>query len=154
MLPSAATSSLAKNGGPRELPHQRLCEFREGIAQNDDLRQFAQFVEKCPGSFERGERADDLLDVRQLQAVSVQNVQAALHQHIVVRLVSSGAAQFRDAGFLRKSDPDFRDENAFEAERDDGLGFHWVEMSWDRRFVQCGALLQEWFTVWQVRRRA
>ena len=80
-----------------------------------------QFVEERLRAVERRQRADDFLDVRQLEAVFVENLQPSLHQHVVVRLVARGAAQFLDPGLFRKGDPDFRNEDAFEVEGDDGL---------------------------------
>ena len=115
---------VAEDGGPRQLAHQRLGKFSKSVAQNDDLRDGAQLIEKGLRPLQRSQRADDLLDVRQLEAVCVQDFEAALHEHIVVGLLPRGAAQFGDASFFGKGDPDFRDENAFKIEGDDGLLLH------------------------------
>src|SRR5436190_14687901 len=67
--------------------------------------------------------------------VLIEDLQAALHEHIVVRLIPGRAAQFADAGLLGKGDPDFRHENSFEIEGDNGL-LHAGFMSRERSRVQ------------------
>ena len=79
----------------------------------------AQFVEKLPGTRERVERADDLLDIGKFEAVGVEDLQATLHQLVVVWLIAGGATEFLDAGFLGDGDPDLRDEHAFQIQSDD-----------------------------------
>jgi hypothetical protein len=48
-----------------------------------------------------------------------QDVQAVLHQGVVVGLVARGAAQLGDAGTLGEFDPDFGNEHTFEVETDE-----------------------------------
>jgi hypothetical protein len=54
---------MAEQGGPVELADERRGELFEGVGQNQDLGQSAQFVEEGFGAVEQRERADDLLDV-------------------------------------------------------------------------------------------
>ena len=57
------------------------------------------------------------------EAVLIEDFEAAEHQFVVVRLVAGGAAEFGDVGFLGDGNPDFRHENAFQIQNDNGL-FH------------------------------
>ena len=53
--------------------------------------------------------------------MSVENLEAAAHQFVVVRLVARGVAQVGEAGPFGDGDPDFGRQDAFHVERDDAL---------------------------------
>ena len=55
---------------------------------------------------------DHILDVGQLEAVGLQDLQPLLHQHVVVGDVAGGQPQFLDTGLFRHVDPDFGDERS------------------------------------------
>ncbi len=78
-----------------------------------------QGVEEILGAGFGAHLGDDLLDVGQAQLVLLEQIQAVLHQLVVVGLVAGGATQFGDAGARREFDPDFRDEDTFEVETDE-----------------------------------
>jgi len=48
-----------------------------------------------------------------------QQLEAELHQLVVIRLVAGGALEFGNAGTLGKFDPDFRNQNAFKIKTND-----------------------------------
>src|SRR5579884_1493394 len=114
---------VAKERGPIELLHQRLGELLEGVREDDDLRDCAEFVQKFLAAGQGAQRRDDLLDVGQFEAMLVEQVEPALHEDVVVRHVARGKAQLADAGFFCDSNPDFRHQHAFQVQCDDGL-FH------------------------------
>ena len=109
--------------GQLKLSHQRLRELLERVGQNDDLHDRAQFIQKFLAAGQRLERADDFLDVRELDAVLVQDADAVAHQLVVIRLVARGAAQFRNPGLLGDGNPDFRRQHAFHVQSHNRL-FH------------------------------
>ena len=51
--------------------------------------------------------------------VTLEDAQAVLHEHVVVRLFPGGAAQFGDARAFGEFDPDFGNENTFEVKTND-----------------------------------
>jgi hypothetical protein len=55
--------------------------------------------------------------------VGFQQVEAILHQLVVVRFVARGAGKFRNAGAFGKLDPDFWNQHAFEVETDKLHGY-------------------------------
>ena len=112
---------MAKERRPLELPEQRLGEFLEGIRQNDCLREGAQGAQEIERALQRAQGADDTLDVSQLQAALVENVEPEFHEFVVIRFVARGAAQFRDAGLLGNRNPDFRRQHALHVQGHDGL---------------------------------
>ena len=85
-------------------------------------------VDELHGAFQGLEGGDHFLDVGQFQTVLVENTQALLHQHVVIRDIPSGRFQRFDAGFFREGDPDFRDQNAFQIETCD---FHRALLEFD-----------------------
>ena len=64
---------VAEQRRPVELFQQRLRELLERVGQNDDLHQRAEFIEKFFSARQRLQRADDFLDVRELDAVLVED---------------------------------------------------------------------------------
>ena len=99
-----------------QLAHQRLGEFVERVRQDDDLEALAQPVDEVQRPRERLQRGDHLLDIIDFQVVLGENAESLLHQHVVIRDVAGGGAQFLDAGALGESDPDFGYEHSFEVE--------------------------------------
>jgi hypothetical protein len=118
-MPSASASRLWQNSVGQPAAHQRVGEFVEGVGEDDDLVILAQLVEEGARARHRAHFGDHLLDVRQAELVLAQDVQAVLHQLVVVRLVARRAAQLGNAGALGEFDPDFGDEDTFEVEADD-----------------------------------
>ena len=52
------------------------------------------------------------------QPVLVEDLQPVAHQHVVVRLIAGGAAQFGDARRLRDGDPEFGEQHPLEVQAD------------------------------------
>ena len=111
--------AVAEQRRQAELLHQRLGELVEGVGEDHHLVGVAQRVEEFARALHRPHAGDDLLDVGQAELLLRQDVQAVLHQGVVVGLVAGGAAQLGDAGTLGEFDPDFGDEHTFEVETDD-----------------------------------
>jgi hypothetical protein len=118
--------AVAEQGRPAELPHQRVGELVEGVGQDHHLVVLAQRVEETARTVHRPHRGDDLLDLRQAQAVLGKDAEAVLHQRVVVRLVTGGTTERRDTGAFGEFDPDFGNEDTFEIETDD---FHGTGLS-------------------------
>jgi hypothetical protein len=118
---------VAEQGGPAKLAQERRGELLERVGQNDHLRLRSELVQKFLPALDRMERADDLLDVGQLQTVPVQDRQASAHQLVVIRFVTRGAAQFRNAGLFGDGDPDLGSQYSLHVQRDDRL-FHRAEI--------------------------
>ena len=104
---------------PAELAHQRMSELVKSVGQDHDLIALAQRVEKGACAGHRSHFGDHRLNLRQPQPVAGQRIEPITHQHIVIRLVARGAAQFGHAGTLGEFNPDFGDEHPFEVETDD-----------------------------------
>ena len=113
---------VADDGGHAELLDEGHGELLEGVAQDDDLRERAQLVEELAGAGQRLERGDDLLDVLDPQAVLAQDVDAVLHELVVVGLVAGGALELGDASSLGELDPDLGREHAFHIQAGDVHG--------------------------------
>ena len=96
--------AMAEQRGPAELAHERLRELLEGVGEDDDLHERAEFAEKFRATWQRRECGDDGLDVGELEAVAVEDREPAGHELVVVRFVARGAAEFRDAGFFGDGD--------------------------------------------------
>ncbi len=112
---------MAEDGRHAQLAHQGGGELLEGVAEDDHLGESAQVVEEVLGSLHRDKTADHIGDQAHRQAVVVEEGQAPLHQHVVVRLVARCAAQLGDTGAFGHRDPDLRHQHPFEVEGDDGL---------------------------------
>ena len=104
-----------------ELHHQRRGELLERVAEDDHLRSRAQGVEKIAGTVHRRQSADDVGDQAHRQTLLVQDLQPALHQHVVVGLVASRAPQCLDTSAFGDSDPDLGHQHALKIEGDDRL---------------------------------
>ena len=102
-----------------QLAHQRLRELVKGVRENDHLETLAKPVNKLDGAVQRLQRRDHFLDIRQFKAMLVQNGQALLHKHIVIRDVAGGCLEFLDAGLLGKGNPDFGDQHPFQVKASD-----------------------------------
>ena len=76
----------------------------------------AQFVEELLRALQGLERADDLLDVGELEAVLVEDLEPAAHELVVIRLVARGAAQLCNAGLLGDGDPNLGSEHSLHVE--------------------------------------
>ena len=109
---------VAEDRRPAELFHERLCKLLKGVAQDHDLRFFAQRVQKVLRAGQRVNFRDDVLHVFELQPVLFQNAEPPAHEFIVIGLIARGAAQLGDAAFLRKSDPDLGHEHALQIKTD------------------------------------
>ena len=101
------------------MAEQGSGELLKRVGKDDDLHERAQFIQKFPAAGQRPQRANDLLDVGQLQAVLVQDGEASAHELVIIRLVARGAAQFRDAGLFGDGNPDFRRQHALHVQGDD-----------------------------------
>ena len=112
---------VTQEGRPIELAEQGSGELLERVGQDDDLHERTQFVQELLRAGQGPQRADDTLNVRQLQSVLVQDGQAPAHELVVIRLIARGAAQFRDARLLGHGNPDLRRQHAFHVQGDDRL---------------------------------
>ena len=105
---------VAEDGGPTELFHERRRKLREGVAENDRLRDAAQLVKKrfCPR--QRVNFRNGILNLLQSESVLSEDIETPAHELIIIRLVPRRALQLRNSAGLRKRDPDFRNQNAFQ----------------------------------------
>ncbi len=103
---------MAEQGGVAELRHQGSRELAESIRQNHQASLRSDPFDEFFGAGQWIEGADDFLDVGQLEALLVENVQAVAHQRIIAGLITRGALEGVDSSFLREGDPDFRDEHS------------------------------------------
>ena len=78
--------------------HERHAELVEGVGEDHHLVLPPQGVEELPGSRLPPHPRDDLLDVRQPQAVQPEEREPTGHELVVVGLVAGGAPQLGDAG--------------------------------------------------------
>ena len=107
---------VAEQRRPAELLHEGLGELLEGIGDDDDLGEAAQLVQECAGAGYGVDLRDGRLHIGQAQPVLGQNIEAPLHELVVVGLVAGGALKLGDAGFLGEGDPDFGNQHAFQIE--------------------------------------
>ena len=107
---------VAEQRRPAELLHEGLGELFESVGDDDDLGEAAQLVQKRAGAGHGVDLGDDRLHVGQAQPMLGQNVEAPLHEFVVVGLVAGGALKLGDAGFLGEGDPDFGNQHAFQIE--------------------------------------
>ena len=105
---------IAENGRIAELLHEGRRELREGVAQNDDLREAAELIEKLFCARHRVYGRNGVLNLLKSQAVLLQNIDAVAHQLIVIRLISGGTLELRNARRLRKCNPDLRNQYTFK----------------------------------------
>jgi hypothetical protein len=112
---------VAQDRRHAELTHQGCAELLEGVAEDDHLGALAQPVEEVLRALHRTEAGDHVGDQAHRQPVLVEDREAVLHQHVVVGLVASGAAQLGDARALGDGDPDLGHQHPLEIEGDDGL---------------------------------
>ena len=112
---------MAEDGGEGEVLHDGVGEFLERVRKNNHLGFVAEFVHKVAGAVEKSEVCDHVLDVRKLDAFAFENLDAALHEHVVVGNVTGGEAQVLDAGLFGDGDPNFRGEDSFKVQGNDTL---------------------------------
>lgn len=110
---------VAEQRRPPELAHQRFGELVERVAEDDDLRLRTQLLEEVDGAFERRQRRDHVLDVGEAQAVTIEDLDAAAHQLVVVGFVAGGAPQFGDSRLVGERNPHLGHEDAFEIQAND-----------------------------------
>ena len=84
--------AMAKQRWPGQLPHQGMRKFVKGIRKNDHLVVFAQLVEKVACAGDRPHLANHLLNVGQTEFLFGKQINAELHQLIVIRLIARRAA--------------------------------------------------------------
>ena len=112
---------VAENRRESEVLHDGVGEFLERVRKNDYLGFVAEFVHKVAGAVEQAEVCNHVLDVRKLDAFALENLDAALHEHVVVGNVARSQAQVLDAGLFGDGDPDFRGEDTFKVQGNDTL---------------------------------
>ena len=112
---------VAEDSRESEILHDGVGEFLERVRKNNHLGFVAEFVHKVAGTVEKSEVCDHVLDVRKLDAFAFENLDAALHKHVVVGNVAGGEAQVLDAGLFGDGDPDFRGEDTFKVQGNDTL---------------------------------
>jgi len=130
---------VAEQRGPAELAQQRRGKLLEGIRQDDDLDLGAERIEELPGPGERVQCADDLLDIGELQAVLLQELEPAAHELVVVRLIAGGPAQRGDARLFRNGNPNLGSQHSLHVQGYDAL-FHRAQRLRRRRKKQCGSV--------------
>ena len=112
---------VAEDSRETEILHDGVGEFLERVRKNNHLGFVAEFVHKVAGTVEKSEVCDHVLDVRKLDAFAFENLDAALHEHVVVGNVAGGEAQVLDAGLFGDGNPDFRGEDTFKVQGNDTL---------------------------------
>ncbi len=112
---------VAEDGRETEILHDGVGEFLERVRKNDHLGFVAEFVHKVAGAVEKSEVCNHVLDVRKLDVFAFENLDAALHEHVVVGNVAGGEAQVLDAGLFGDGDPNFRGEDSFKVQGNDTL---------------------------------
>ena len=115
--------AMAKERGPIELADQRLGKLLESVGQNHDLGEGAKFIEELAGAFEEWKGSDHRLNIRELDAVAIKDINAVAHQLVIVRLIAGGAAELGNFGLVGDSNPDFGRQNAFHVQSNNRL-FH------------------------------
>src|SRR5262249_23650046 len=119
---AAATVDLqtvTKQRRPAELAHEGFRELLEGVGEDDDGRKLTQPVEKTLRAVESLDRIDRALDVRELQAMLVEDGDSTAHELVIVGLVACGALERPDARPPCDVDPDLGHEDSFEVETRD-----------------------------------
>lgn len=114
---------VAEQRGPVEGFHQGLCELLERVREDDDLGDAPKFIKKFLSAGQRLESANDVLNVGECDAVTVENLDAITHEFVVVRFIPGGPTQFGNFRLLGDGNPDFRSEHPFQVQRHNGL-FH------------------------------
>ena len=112
---------VAENCRESEIFHDGVGEFLECIREDDYLSFVAERVHKVAGAVEETEICNNVLDVRELDVFAFENLDAALHEHIVVGNVASGEAEVLDARLFGDGNPDFWCKNAFQVKSDNTL---------------------------------
>ena len=112
---------VAEDSWESEVLHDGVGEFLERVRKNDHLGFVAELVHKVAGAVEQAEVCDHVLDVRKLDVFAFQNLDAALHEHVVVGNVARSQAQVLDAGLFGDGNPDFRGEDSFKVQGNDTL---------------------------------
>ena len=112
---------VAENCRESEILHDGVGKFLERVRENDHLGFVAERVHKVTGTIEESEVCDNVLDVRELDVFAFENLDAALHEHIVVGNVASGEAEVLDARLFGYGNPDFWCKNAFQVKSDNTL---------------------------------
>ena len=105
--------AVAEDGRHAELFHERKGKLFKGVAQDHSLHFCAQRIQEFPGAGKRIDLGDHLLHFPQAEAVLFQCGDTPAHELVIVGFVSRGAAQFGNAAFFRKGDPDLRRKDAF-----------------------------------------
>ena len=112
---------VAEDGRETEVLHDGVGEFLERVRKNYHLGFVAELVHKVAGAVEESEVCDHVLNIRKLDAFAFENLDAALHEHVVVGNVARGQAQVLDAGLFGDGDPNFRGEDTFKVQGNDTL---------------------------------
>ena len=98
---------VAEDRRESEILHDGVGEFLERVRKNNHLGFVAELVHKVSGAVEQAEVCNHVLDVRELDAFAFENLDAALHEHVVVGNVACGKAQVLDARLFGDGNPDF-----------------------------------------------
>lgn len=106
--------AMAKQSREAQLAHQRLRELIKSVRENHHLETLAQPIDELHRAVQRFQRGDHFLNVRQLQAVLIEDAQALLHQYVVIGNVPGGGLEGVDPGFFGEGDPDFRYQYPFK----------------------------------------
>ena len=70
---------VAEQGGPVQLFHQGLGELLKGVAEDQDLGEAAQLVQKCPRAGQGVDLGNGSLNLPQPQAVLPQYALSLIH---------------------------------------------------------------------------
>ena len=118
---------VAENRRESEILHDRVGKFLERVREDDHLGFVAERIHEVAGAVEETEICDNVLDVRELDVFAFENLDAALHEHIVVGNVARGEAEVLDARLFGDGNPDFWRKNAFQVKSDNTLlSKHWI----------------------------
>ena len=75
-----------------------------------------KIIQEFLGARQRPERRNDLLDVGELEAVLVEDLQPAAHELVIVRFVAGRAAQFLDARLLGHRNPNLGSQHSLHVQ--------------------------------------
>jgi len=112
---------MAEDCRESEVLHDGVGKFLERVRENNHLRFVAEFVHEVACAVQKSEVRDYVLDVRKLDVFTFENLDAALHEHVVIGNVASGEAEVLDARLFRNGNPDFWRKNAFQVKSDNTL---------------------------------
>ena len=100
--------SVAENGGPVKLFHQRLCKLVKGVGEDNCLGECAEFVHKSFGTIQGLHGGNHILNIFKSKAMLLENPDSPFHKNIIVRDIPCSEPEFLNSSLLSHINPDFR----------------------------------------------